>query len=126
MDTPDVKILKQFKKSLIDFIDELISLLPEQSDLILARIFLNDQVPIKEVMDWFIEQLQDVRLKIKDRDEEYFISNQSIFNKISQNNVNNFKTLWRGYIDDETKETIWKWLDSFVFLSDKYIKTINI
>lgn len=126
METPDIKILKQFKKSLIDFMDELISQLPEQSDLILARIFLKDQVPIKEVMDWFIEQLQDVREQIKERDEQYFMSNQSIFNKISQNKVNNFKTLWRGYLDDETKDTIWKWLDSFVFLADKYIKTINM
>ena len=38
----------------------------------------------------------------------------------------NFKKLWRsGNLDSEEKETVWKWIDSFVKLSDMYNKVKN-
>ena len=125
-DNNEIRILQQFKSSLITFVDELISQLAQEPDLVIARIFLNDQVPIKDVMDWFVHQLVTVRGQIKNRDEQYFISNTSLFTRISPGRVNNFKRIWRsGHLDDETREVVWKWIDSFVYLADKYSNAIQ-
>jgi hypothetical protein len=124
IDNDEIKILRLFKNNLVVFMDELISQLPLESDLLIARIFLNDQVPIKDVMEWFVHQLVHVREMITNRSDNYFISNTSIFTQLSPDKVNNFKKIWiSGQLDEGNKDVIWKWIDSFVYLSDKYTKT---
>ena len=135
-DNNEINILKRFKNDLIQFMDELRATLPSEPDLVVARIFLNDQVPIKDVMEWFVEQLykeetfkgetRTIREHIKKREEEYFISNTSIFAQLSPDKVNNFKRIWRSNkLDDDDKQIIWKWVDSFVYWGDKYAKAVT-
>ena len=46
-----------------------------------------------------------------------------ISNNLYLDKTLHFKKLWRsGKLDDDDKKIIWKWIDSFVYLSDKYIK----
>ena len=125
-DTSEIRVLQLFKKNLIDFLDELRSQLPHEPDLVIARIFLKDQVPLKDVMEFFVHKLVSVREQITARDEQYFMSNNSIFAQIENGKVNNFKRIWRsGLLDKETKEVVWKWVDSFVISADKYAKIIQ-
>lgn len=125
-DTNDAKILHQFKKNLTEFIDELISQLPQEAELIISRVYINDQVQIKNIMVWFVNHLVLAREQINERDELYFISNNSLFSKLNSNNVNKFRQIWESNkLDEEEKKTIWKWIDSFVFLADKYKKTVK-
>ena len=130
----EIQILQQFKKQLISFFDELISQFPEEPDLVLIRIFLNDQMPIKDVMDVFIRKINKpaegdgltIREMIKNRNENFFVENNSLFQEISKMKVNHFKKLWMsGRLDEEDKKIVWKWVDSFLYLSDKYISVIN-
>ena len=59
---------------------------------------------------------------IKDRNETFFLE-ENIFENLSKSKTLHFKKLWRsGKLDDDDKKIIWKWIDSFVYLSDKYIK----
>jgi hypothetical protein len=116
-----LQILIQFKKSLTQFFDELISQFPEEPDLVLVRIFLNDQIPIEDTMNEFCHILVRVREKIRTRDESFFLEEHSLFQELSHASVNHFKKIWRSSrIDDEDKKVIWKWCDAFVILSDKY------
>jgi hypothetical protein len=126
----DIQILQQFKKQLISFFDELISQFPEEADLVLIRIFLNDQMPIKDVMDVFIRKINGesstIREMIKNRNESFFIENNSVFQEISKMKVNHFKKLWMsGRLDAEDKKIVWKWVDSFLYLSDKYVASVG-
>ena len=121
-----IEILKEFKNSLITFFDELIDQFPEEGDLIIVRIFLKDQMPIENVMTIFINNLnkdeQKLRKMVKDRNEIFFLEN-NVFDTVNKNKVLHFKKLWRsGRLDDDDKKVVWKWIDSFIFLSDKYIK----
>lgn len=117
----EIQILKQFKEQIITFFDELISQFPEEADLVILRIFLENQIPIEEVINTFIHKLLTVREMITSRNESFFLENDSLFQKISKNKVNHFKRLWRsGRLDKDDKEVVWKWVDSFVFLADKY------
>ena len=125
-----IQILKEFRTQLINFFDELISQFPAEPDLVMLRIFFNDQIPIKEVMEVLIQKINKpvdggstVRTMIKERNESCIIENNSLFQELSKSKVNHFKKLWMSdALDNDDKKVIWAWLDSFVVLSDKYSK----
>ena len=119
-------ILQEFKNNLITFFDELIDQFPSEADLVIIRIFLKDQIPIDEVINIFINTINKdgckFRKMIKDRNELFFLES-NIFDSISKTKVVHFKKLWRSdSLDDDDKKIIWKWIDSFVYLGEKYIK----
>lgn len=122
----EIQILTQFKQQLISFFDELVSQFPREPDLIILRIFFNDQIPIKDVMDQFNHTLIKVKKMIQERDEQFFLENNSVFETLSKDRVNHFKKLWRsGALNNEDKDVIWLWMDSFVYLANKYQKAIE-
>ena len=121
-----IEILSEFKNSLVSFFDELIDQVPEEGDLIMVRIFLKDQMPIETVMTVFINNLykDDQKLKkmVKERNESFFLEN-NVFDTLGKDKILHFKKLWRSgrlYVDD--KKVVWRWIDSFIFLGDKYLK----
>ena len=72
-----VQILIEFKKNLIIFFDELIGLFPQQGDLVIARLFIANQMPLEEAMNTFIYKLNlndsECRTMIKERNEKFFL-----------------------------------------------------
>lgn len=123
----EILILKEYKKNLIFFIDELIDQFPLEGDLIILRIYLNDQVNIKDVMETFTQYLnkddQVIKNNIKHRNDTFFFNNTNLFDTFDKTKMMHLKKVWRSpQLNKEDKETIWKWIDSFVFLSDKYAK----
>ena len=50
----EIEILKQFKNTLICFLDELIGQFPSEGDLVIFRIFLKDRVPIENILNFFV------------------------------------------------------------------------
>jgi hypothetical protein len=122
----ELQVLTEFKTGLISFFDELIDQFPQEGDLVMIRIFLKDQIPIEDVVNIFSNAINkdNAKLKkmIKDRNEIFFLEN-NIFDSISKTKVVHFKKLWRsGSLDEEDKKVVWRWVDSFVYLSEKYNK----
>jgi hypothetical protein len=122
----EIQILTEFKNGLITFFDELIEQFPCEGDLVMIRIFLKDQINITDVINIFTNIInkdeQKLKKMIKERNEHFFLEN-NIFESFSKNKVLHFKKLWRsGALDADDKKVVWKWIDSFVFLSDKYNK----
>ena len=118
-----LQILTDFKKNLVSFLDELIQQFPEEGDLIVLRIFLNDQVPIEEIMKGFSEKCLPLKDVIKKRDETFFLNENVLFSKIDQNKVNHFRRLWTSSkLDNEDINVIWAWYDAFILLAEKYVK----
>jgi hypothetical protein len=123
-----MEVLREFKTQLILFFDELIENFPREGDLVIARLFISTQVPIIDLMDDFNRNInkddQRLRKKIKERREDFFLSN-NLFPRFKPT-INHFKKLWRsGTLDNDDKEIIWKWVDTFIFLGDKYIHTLT-
>lgn len=131
----EIQVLKEFKNNLISFFDELIDQFPEMGDLVMVRIFLKDQIAIKDVIEIFSVQInkneQQIRKIIKERNEQFFLEENNFFDSITntsindgtKNKVSKFQNIWRSNrLDTEDKETIWKWIESFVYLTDKYNK----
>lgn len=119
----EIQILSEFKNGIISFLDELIEQFPEEGDLVIARIFLKDQIPIVDIMNNFILKLLPLEGQVKERNESFFLENNLLFENIDKNKVNHFKRLWRSErLDRDDRDVIWKWYDSFIFLAKKYQK----
>lgn len=114
-----VEIMCLFKKSLIEFFDDLIEQYPQEADLIMYRFFLSEQIPVESLMTRFIQFVLPHRQKIVDRDESFFISNDNIFGSSPKDKIIHFKNLYLG-MNQENRETLFQWFDSFLLLVDKY------
>jgi hypothetical protein len=123
-----MEVLREFKSQLIIFFDELIESFPLMGDLVVARLFIANQVPIVDLMNDFNHHInkdnQRIRKMIKERREDFFLHN-TLF-ATYKDNLNHFKKLWRsGNMDKDDKDIIWKWVDTFIFLGDKYSREIS-
>lgn len=122
----ETQILTVFKSSLLAFFQELIDQFPAEGDLLVIHIFLDNQIPIKEVMDIFTHKLnrdgQLLKTMVKERNEDFFLEH-NLFDALGKNKVSHFKKLWTsGMLDKENKQVVWSWIDSFIDLSDRYSK----
>jgi len=135
MTTTVEQVLSIYKQSIVAFMDELIDQFPKETGLILARIFLKDQIPIEVTMKNFIFKLDKnnghLKKMVAEKNEQFFIDND-IFSiesggdsySLPGGTVNHFRKLWLSDLDKDDQETMWKWFESFVVLADKY-KTIT-
>ena len=126
----EIEIIKQFKSTLISFLDELIVQFPKEADLVIFRIFLKDRVPIVDVINYFTLKILPLKDMVKSRNEDFFLNHCKIFEDIQdkkdQGTVSHFKKLWRSSsLDDEDKNVVWQWFDSFIFLTEKYQKCLE-
>jgi hypothetical protein len=80
---------------------------------------------VKDVMDYFVYKILPSRLQIKNRNEGFFMEHPTLFESLEKQSVNHFKRLWLSQIDEENKLVIWKWVDTFIFLADKYQKCLK-
>ena len=120
--------LREFRTQLIHFFDELIEQFPDEGDLIVARLFISTQVPIEDLVNEFNHNInkeeQKLRIMVKDRHEQFFV-NHTLFNE-TRSKLNIFKKIWKsGSLDQDDKDVIWKWVDTFIFLGDKYARAIS-
>jgi hypothetical protein len=125
----EIEVLKEFKTQITSFLDELISQFPEEGDLVLLRLFITTQIPIKDAMDSFNHKIntnnQELRKMVKERKEAFFLDHNA-FDFVGKDKVAHFKKIWRsGRLDEEDKRVIWNWIDAFIYLGDKYTKAIS-
>lgn len=125
MSQNQTQILIDFKNNLVKFLDELIEQFPEETDFIISRIFIKDQVPVMDIMNHFITEIIPLKAKIKGRDDKFFIENNILFSSLDKTKVNHLKKIWRSdRLEKEDKEVIWKWIDALVYFVEKYQKTL--
>lgn len=125
----DIETLIEFKKQLIIFLDELCNQFPNEGDLIVFRLFISNQIDIKDVMETVIYKLNsndgEIKKMISTRNENFFID-YSLFGECTNDNatkINHLKKIWlSGTMDEEDKEVLWNWIDVFVLLADMYTK----
>jgi hypothetical protein len=121
----ETEILIQLKTQLVNFLDELIESFPSEPDFVIFRIFVNDRLPILDIMKYIVANLCPLHDMIKNRDEKFFLNHNILFEKFNEdenNKVNHFKKLWTSsQLDKDDKEVIWRWFQSFVFLGNKFL-----
>ncbi len=120
------RILTLFSNQLIGFLDELIAQFPQESDLIIARVFCKDQIPIVTIMNGVLLNVVPHKEKILKKDESFFLEDEKLFSSFSNSKVIHFKRLWRSPgLEQEDKDAIWAWFGSFVALAERYQQTLQ-
>ena len=109
-----INVLREFKKNLIILMDELIEQLPQEPDIVIC---------IADVMGYFIMKILPLKAYVKRRDDRFFLQHNILFGKLDKNKVNHFKSLWTSSaLDEDDREVIWRWFESFIMLCEKYQK----
>ena len=82
-----LSILERFKRGYIQFIDELLEQFPNEPDLIIIRVFFQNEVPVTSVADSFIVNVLPYKEMIKKRDETFFLENNHMFGMLDGGKV---------------------------------------
>jgi hypothetical protein len=114
-------LLKKFKISLINFIDQLNEQYPNVSDLKFMKIFIKTTVPIGEVIDNFYKYTVPHKQKIINKNEAFFMEKDDVFSFLTSDKTSLIKTLWKD-ADDDTKNIIWQWFEHLITISEQYYK----
>jgi hypothetical protein len=120
-----IKYVRDFRDQLVIFLDELIDQFPLEGDFVIIRIFIKDQLPIFDVIGRFIRDLLPLKEQVTKRDASFFIKNSLLYTgaSLATEKVNHFKDLWLSdKLDDNDRDIIWKWMDLFISIADKYYK----
>ena len=125
MDTESEKLqlMKEFREQLVNFLDEIIEQFPMESDFVLIRMFIKDQIPVHDVLGRFIKDILPLKEHVNKRDESFFLDNQILYTggNIHSERIDHFKNLWKSNsLDKEDRDIIWKWMDCFIKISNKY------
>lgn len=118
-----LKLMYEFRKILISFLDELIEQFSDETDLYIIRIFFSDQVPIYDILGRFIRDLLPLKPIVDNRQQKFFLENDIFYSQkgVSMNKVNHFRELWLSEkLDDSDRETIWKWMDILMKIGNQY------
>jgi len=120
-----IKYMKEFRDQLVIFLDELIEQFPMEGDFVIIRIFIKDQLPIYDVIGRFIRDLLPLKDQVSKRNADFFIKNTVLYTggSLSEEKVNYMKNLWLSdKLDDNDRTIIWKWMDLFISIAEKYFK----
>ena len=120
----ELELLIQLKTQLVNFLDELIETFPSEPDFVIFRIFINDQIPILDIMLYIIDELCPLYDMVKEKNEAFFLEHNILFAKFDEKKseqVNRFKRIWKsGTLDQEDKDVIWSWFNSIIYLGNKF------
>jgi hypothetical protein len=126
MTSNTVLILNEFKKGLISFFDELIEQFPEQGDLVVIRILLKDQLPVTQIMNYFISNVLPEKQMVKERNQKFFTESNALFGLLGNDRANNLKNIWKSpKLDKDDRDVMWKWIDTFIMMVEKYQKNME-
>lgn len=121
-----LQLLRGLHKDLLQFFDSLIDAFPEEGELVIIRFALTDQFPITDIMDYIILSLLPLKSKVVNRDNNFFLENNILFESLESSKVNHFKRIWKSdSMNEEDRESIWKWFDRFLLRAERYQKCLT-
>jgi hypothetical protein len=121
-------ISTRMEKMLVSFFDELIEQFPNEADFVTLRVLISSgQAPMSILLDVWIKNFEDDKKKIKERNPEFFTSSSGTLSSIGKTSiVDTFRRVWKVIdLDEDNKKTIWKWIDNFVIIVEKYKKLMS-
>ena len=115
----------KFKSSLLQFLDELIEQYPTYPSIVIVRIFIKDRMTAEKVIKMYVVEVLPYYSLIEKKNEILFtdlnVIYKSCFGANSEKDIQNLKDIWKNS-NEENKKAIWKWIDFFSLLSNKYHK----
>ena len=123
------QLLQVLKTQLLQFMDQLIEILPTEQEFIVIRFFIKDQIPIIDIMKYIVAKLLPLEEYVVNKDERFFLEHQVLFEDLrnvdTEYKVSYFKKLWSDSTDPENKEIIWNWFQCFIQIAKRYQALTN-
>jgi len=117
------KVLQQLHAQVLNLLDDLLSICPNEPDILLVRLYFENQVDPQTLMDGFIKWVLPWKDYIVRHDEKYFEENDHMFGPLPASKVEYFKVKMKdGTFDKDDKEAIWAYFDVFLSLMEQYNK----
>jgi len=122
-EAPITKILGQLSTQVLNLLDDLLCICPNEPDILLVRLFFENQVDPETLMKGFITWVYPWKNYIEEHNERYFEENDHIFGPLPSDKVEYFKIKMKdGTFDSDDKEVIWAYFEVFISLIEKYNK----
>ncbi len=116
------KVLGQLRDQVLNLLDDLLCICPNESDILLVRLYFGNVDP-ELLMKGFIMWVHPWKDYIERRDEKYFEENEHIFGPLAPDKVQHFKEKMKdGTFNEEDKEIIWEYFQVFISLVEQYNK----
>lgn len=116
-------ITKQLHAQVLNLMDDIITVCPNDSDILLVRIFFENNVSPELLMKEFIKWVYPWKENIVRRDLNFFFDNDHPFGPLPLNKVKEFRVrLKDGTFDENDVKAIWDYFDVFTSLVEKYNK----
>lgn len=117
------KINTQLKEQVLNLLNDLIQICPEEKDIIWLRLYFQIKSS-DEIMKGFNEWVYPWKKEILSKDEKFFTQNNTIFGPLPEEKVKHFKKLLcNQYIfNQDNKDILWEYFQLFINLIDKYKK----
>ena len=117
------KVMDQLRDQVLNLLDDLLSICPNEPDILLVRLFFENQVDPETLMQGFTKWVHPWKAYIKAHNEEYFEKNDHIFGPLPADKVTYFKLRMKdGTFDKEDKDIIWAYFQVFISLIEQYNK----
>ena len=121
-----LRILQKFKDSLIEFLDELIEQFPTQTELVVIRVMVKDQIPTTQVIDELIEHVLPFKDKIRNKDLSFLEDEKERENHKHSKIIKMIEELWNSdTLDEDDNEQLFNWVLHFLKLTEKYDELKN-
>ena len=115
--------ISQYKTVLLKFLDEIIGQFPEEGELVLIKFCLEKlpgSIPFNMFNTVIHKNNNKIKKMVKERNHEFFFQ-CSPLGFYGKNKMKHFYEVWKSdKLDDETRSTIWDWIDALVDIIDKY------
>ena len=115
-----------FKEKMVEFLDELIDLFPQEASFYLIRVFVKDKIPLDAVIGRFMSDCLKYYDYVEQRNDKLFLNTSFMYrsygDEFGNDQIDRFKDIWLRELDKYNKEQIWQWMTLFFKLSMNYYK----
>lgn len=116
-------INEQLKTQVLNLIDDLLTICPDEPDVLLVRLFFSNSISPEYLMDSFIHWVYPWKNHILEKNEDFFIKNDHVFGPLPKDKVKYFKVkIEDGTFDEEDKKVLWDYFEVFIKLIERYNK----
>lgn len=119
------QLCMQLKAQVLNLFDDILSICPNEPELILLRVYFDVKIVPEKLMEGFIKYVYPWKTQILNNDETFFDNSENIFGIIPKNKVHYIKDKIKdGTFDEEDKKVIWRYFEIFIKIMEKYHKII--
>jgi hypothetical protein len=125
MSSPVDNILNALKEQVLNLLNDLMEIFPEETDIMLTRLFFETQADPQLVMDGFIKWVYPWKEQIINSNEEFFEKSERIFGPIPADKVIRFKKMWKeNLLSDDDKKIVWSYFNVYIKCIERYKKYV--